>query len=372
MNMAKSTWGIIALGICAVLLVGFGFTRKIMARHKTEALAQATPAAPTAAQNDDTREAEALGAVKDTQRKPRSEDKEDGVKRARYAPPDRERVRSGGSDTKEPPPPPYVPMRLRPAREAKAANAADSKPSALAPPVEKLSAVSTKDIQEETKHGKPDLSRGFAPYGRLLKCELLLTLESTNEQTPIVGLVTNDLYWNGKLIIPANSEVHGRAKIDRVRDRAFSENRWVVVLSEDKQRVDGTELELNAIALDREDVEGSGKTWGITDGSYGLKGDVIRTDDLKTVEAFAAAAIAASASSLQQTHQTLLGDTMKATPRNAALAGTAEVMRQLQKDILDEIQRNGSYLRVPAGKQFYLYIQETVFPGDAKIAATMK
>jgi hypothetical protein len=62
----------------------------------------------------------------------------------------------------------------------------------------------------------------YAPAFRLVKCQLVNTVDSSNITTPIIGLVTDDLCWNGKTIVRANSEVHGVANIDRVRERIAS------------------------------------------------------------------------------------------------------------------------------------------------------
>ena len=39
----------------------------------------------------------------------------------------------------------------------------------------------------------------FLPYGRLLRCELVNTVDSTNIDTPIIGLVIEDAWNDGRL-----------------------------------------------------------------------------------------------------------------------------------------------------------------------------
>jgi hypothetical protein len=72
----------------------------------------------------------------------------------------------------------------------------------------------------------------YAPAFRLIKCQLVNTVDSSNTTTPIIGLVTDDLWWNGRLIIRANSEVHGVANVDRVRERIASNGEFTFVLNE--------------------------------------------------------------------------------------------------------------------------------------------
>ena len=63
--------------------------------------------------------------------------------------------------------------------------------------------------------------------------------------TPIVGLVTEDQWEDGNLIIPAGAEVHGQSQVDRSRDRIASKKYWVVVWQDS-----GKELPVQGIALD--------------------------------------------------------------------------------------------------------------------------
>ena len=52
-----------------------------------------------------------------------------------------------------------------------------------------------------------DVSEYFLPYGRLLRCELVNTVDSTNIDTPIIGLVIEDAWNDGRVIIPAGKGV---------------------------------------------------------------------------------------------------------------------------------------------------------------------
>ncbi len=112
------------------------------------------------------------------------------------------------------------------------------------------------------------MGKNYAPFGRLIPCALIVTVDSSSIQTPIIGLVTEDIYHNGRLIIPAGTEVHGKAQTDRTRERIASGDNWTLVWSS------GEELRLSGIALDRE-ADPSGDGWAITDGSAGLRGNSI-------------------------------------------------------------------------------------------------
>lgn len=213
----------------------------------------------------------------------------------------------------------------------------------------------------------PQVSKTYAPFGRLIPCETVITLESSKLDTPVIGLVTEDVWHNGELIVPAGAEVHGRASLDRSRERIAASGKWVIVWR-DSSPLNGTELVLNGIALDREKDDTSGE-FGIRDGSAGLVGNLIKSDDYQEVKMFASTFLAGVASGLQQLRNqgTAFGDVVQVpsvSGRNAALQGTADVLNAYARQIQDAIARDGFYVRVPAGHQFYLYVTETIDQAD--------
>lgn len=207
------------------------------------------------------------------------------------------------------------------------------------------------------------LSKTYAPFGRLISCETVITIESSKLDTPVIGLVTEDVWHDGELIIPAGAEVHGRASLDRARERIAVSGKWVVVWR-DGSPLNGTELVLNGIALDREKDEANGE-FGLRDGSAGLLGDLIKSDDWQEIKLFASTFLAGMASGLQEMRSqgTAFGDVLQvpeASGRNAVLQGTADVLNAYARQIQEAISRDGFFVRVPAGKQFYLYVTETI------------
>lgn len=207
------------------------------------------------------------------------------------------------------------------------------------------------------------LSKFYAPFGRLIPCELIVTIDSSSIQTPIVGLITEDIYHDGRLIIPAGTEVHGTAQADRKRERIASASGWTLVWQT------GEELHLTGVALDREKNQ-DGEGWGITDGSAGLRGQVLKTDNLAELKLFAATFISGAASALTVNQQTVYGSQLVPTLQNAPLKGAQDVLGAYAQQILDTIQRDGFYVRVPAGKEFYLYVTQTIDRSDAVVAGT--
>lgn len=218
-------------------------------------------------------------------------------------------------------------------------------------------------VYSSSADAAPRLSKTYAPYGRLIPCETVITLESSKLDTPVIGLVTDDVWHDGRLVIPAGTEVHGRASLDRSRERIAVSGRWVVVWR-DGSPLNGTELVLSGIALDREKNESTGE-FGLRDGSAGLVGQLIKTGNLQEIKLFASTFLAGVAGGFQELRGqgTAFGGVMDvpvSSGRNAALQGTADVLNAYAKRIQEVIERDGFYVRVPAGKQFYLYVTETI------------
>jgi hypothetical protein len=192
-----------------------------------------------------------------------------------------------------------------------------------------------------------------APFGRLVPCELVVTVDSSSIETPIIGLVTRDVWHQGKRIIPAGTEVHGRARVDRTRERIAAQGQWTFVWQT------GEELNLSGLALDREQ-DSEGGAWGITDGSAGLRGQLLKSDDLAEVKLFAATFLSGAASGLTDRESTAFGQQLVGTVKNAQIAGMQQVLNGYAKQIYESIQREGFFVRVPAGKQFYVYVTQTI------------
>ena len=55
----------------------------------------------------------------------------------------------------------------------------------------------------------------------------------------------------------------------------------------------------------------------------------------------------------------------------ALAAGAQQVADQMVNDLVDELSRNGSFVRVPAGTTFYLYVMQTIDKKFARPGATI-
>jgi Bacterial conjugation TrbI-like protein len=229
----------------------------------------------------------------------------------------------------------------------------------LLPPIS-LFADSTAGVPTSKKLGAV-----FAPFGRLIPCETVITVDSSSIQTPIIGLVTADVYHAGKLVIPAGTEVHGTARTDHQRERIASGSSWTLVWQ------NGEEMQIKALTLDREFANDTNQTgWGITDGSAGLRGELIKSDSLAEIKLFAATFLSGAADALTEKQETLFGPINSPSLNNAPLQGAQDVLKVYAQQISDSIQRDGFYVRVPSGKQFYLYVLQTLDPAEASLGGT--
>jgi Bacterial conjugation TrbI-like protein len=218
----------------------------------------------------------------------------------------------------------------------------------------------------------------YAPAFRLVKCQLVNTVDSSNLTTPIIGLVSEDLCWNGKVIIRANSEVHGTASVDRVRERIASDGEFTFILNEPDRR--GRELVIRGLVLDMErDPEFD--TYGLTDGSAGLRGDVIRTANNDVIKLYAASLISGMSNAVSSGSSGILGNRVYTNNSSLGLSalqggvinplagGTQGVLDRYADQVLKSIERDGFFVRVPAGKQFYVYCSEAIDLSRARVGA---
>jgi Bacterial conjugation TrbI-like protein len=206
----------------------------------------------------------------------------------------------------------------------------------------------------------------FLPYGRLLRCELVNTVDSTNIDTPIIGLVIEDAWNNGRVIIPAGTEVHGIAQKSPVRERIGSDGQWFLVFQ------DGRELPISGTVLDHAPDPKNSGSWDESDGSAGLRGFIVKSDKYAEAKAILAAMISAGAGAFPETTN-LLSPLGGATQLNgggiesAFSAGVQAGGQLYSKRLLERLDKDPFYVRVPAGTTFYLYVAQTVDLGTATV-----
>lgn len=82
----------------------------------------------------------------------------------------------------------------------------------------------------------------------------------------------------------------------------------------------------------------------------------------------ASAALSGFARGTQDRSYTPFGSTITGSLSNGAREGVAEVFDLYAHRTLRDIEQNGYFVRVPAGKEFYVYVAESVDPEKARVA----
>ena len=255
-----------------------------------------------------------------------------------------------------------------------------------------MAIAATANARSAGADAEAKITSEFAPYGRLVKCTLLGTVDSlAPSDVPLIAIVCEPLNWNGKTIIPVNTEVHGfvdtKPQIDANGvGRLFDRGQFTMVLPRGPQgRTNGRELLVRGRVLDRResviDPIGKAQAWDINDMAPGLIGYTISTLDKEEIKLFTAAFLGAAAKAAgavmtpQQSATGLAGQAGATVPTpsaqgaiaSAAGAGVSAVMDRTAERIEESIKTRGLYVRVPASKDFYLYIEQTIDPLEAKV-----
>ena len=189
-------------------------------------------------------------------------------------------------------------------------------------------------------------------------------MDSTNIDTPIIGLVIEDAWNDGRLIIPAGTEVHDVAQKSPVRERIGSDRQWFLVFQDDK------ELPISGSVLDY--APKNSDSWAESDGSAGLRGFVVKSDKYAEAKAILAAMISAGAGAFPET-TTPISSLGGATQLNnggidsAFSAGLQAGGQLYSKRLLERLDKDPFYVRVPAGTTFYLHVTQTVDLGKATV-----
>jgi hypothetical protein len=206
----------------------------------------------------------------------------------------------------------------------------------------------------------------FLPRATLIPCGLILTVDSSSRDTPVLGEVTQDVkaFGSGKVVIPAGTLIAAFATPNRARDRIEVKGSWILIFVKT-----GKEYEFRGIACDRIYDQGSGH-YGLTDGTAGLHGQIFYTDRYAELKAFGAAALAGVSQSFQTVQGNYYGgNNLQHTPENAGLQGLSNVMELMVQKYMNANDGDETYVRVPASKEFYVFTTSLVEPGRASVGA---
>ena len=224
----------------------------------------------------------------------------------------------------------------------------------------------------------PVVSDSFAPYGRLIKCRLVMTIDSSRLQTPVIAEVMDEVWHinpdgTQNMIVERGVEVHGTSQGSPMRDRISTGTDWVLVWRNADSPNIGKELVVKGIALENsQEPDGDGFT--ITDGSAGIPGYAIQGSELKEIIALISTFVSGLGAGMvqSQTYTTDQGTTTSydGNLKTAMALGVQRTAELYAQRMLRKIADDVSYVRAPAGTPFYLYVTQPLDLKKASIAGT--
>ncbi|MBV8228291.1 MAG: hypothetical protein JO232_24210 [Verrucomicrobia bacterium] len=201
----------------------------------------------------------------------------------------------------------------------------------------------------------------WLPPAELIPCALVNTIESSHLNTPVLAVVTRNIWQIGHLIIPWGTHVSCFASNTAVRDRIEVAGLWLFTFG------DGRQLKVPGIALDRQ-ASPANNQFGIEDGTAGLRGDVIETDQYGFLKGLLGVITSAglttgtaiATSALQAQHTTGV----------TALPDITPVFATYLNQMLNGTGGDSRFVRVPSSTEFYLFPTDTILPGHRQIVTT--
>lgn len=236
------------------------------------------------------------------------------------------------------------------------------------------------DGENNTRERDAFISERYAPYGRLISCKMVNTVESGNVETPLIAVVIEDLWWinqygEKKLIIPAGTEVHGTIQGAKpLRNRLTTGNDFVLVWQATTEMV-GFELQLQGMALEKSTQPGDKGLATISDMSAGIPGQVVSNENLAKALMYTLAFGQGLAQGYQTTEayaqegNTIV--TQEGTAKNAVARGAESLTQMMLQDVGDMVAKESFYIRVAAGTEFYLFVKQVINLDDAHVANTL-
>ena len=225
------------------------------------------------------------------------------------------------------------------------------------------------------------ISERYAPYGRLIGCKLINSIESGNLETPLIAMVMEDLWWvnqygEKKLIIPAGTELLGKVNGSKPeRNKLTSQGNFTFVWQITSNMV-GFELTVTGVILEKNEEAGNKSRSTINNMSAGISGEVVQNESIAKMLAYTLAFGQGLAQGYQDkevyTNNSSIIEKSNPNLQNAISTGATNMLQLALQDVTQQIAKESFYIRVPAGKEFYLFVTQVIDLDKAKIANTIK
>ncbi len=190
----------------------------------------------------------------------------------------------------------------------------------------------------------------FIPYGSVIPCRLLQAVQCGKGTVPVIAELLQPVRdAKGRNWIPRGTRLHGSVHSGSLPGRIESAGEWIFVLPGQKL------LETKASLQDR-DFDSVRRIYGINDGTAGISGTVVQVKKTEWKHTIFKEGIAVTADAAQDRMTTALGVVEMGSARNAVLRSVSSLVKGATPAEREPVTE--SFVSVPAGKEFYLYVDD--------------
>lgn len=181
------------------------------------------------------------------------------------------------------------------------------------------------------------------PLGTTIRAHLANAVVSSDGNSPVIAVLTEDAQFAGAVVIPSGTKIYGRAVLDESSKRL--QIRFHTVVFED-----GSQSGISAIALQ-------------ADGSSGLSGNYDSGNMKQQVGRFGGNFVSGLAAGMKERQNGgFSGPLEPGSLRNGLLNGLSEATSDQAKVFSQEMQKTRPFIQVPMGTGFVLYLEREFSP----------
>lgn len=188
------------------------------------------------------------------------------------------------------------------------------------------------------------------PFGSVIACRLLQAVQCGSDSVPVIAELLQPVRdAKGQNWIPRGTRIHGSVRSGSLPSRIESAGEWTFILPGQKL------LETKASLQDR-DFDSVQRLYGINDGTAGISGTLVQVKKTGWKQTALKDGIAIAADAAQDRASTALGVIELGTARNTALRSVSSLIKGVTPR--ENQPATEAYVFIPAGKEFYLYIND--------------
>jgi Bacterial conjugation TrbI-like protein len=188
------------------------------------------------------------------------------------------------------------------------------------------------------------------PFGRVIACQMSQAVLCGKTAVPVIARLLQPVRdAKGREFIPRGTMIHGSVQTGSLPGRIESAGEWIFVLP-------GQKLYQTKASLQDRDFDPLKRLYGVNDGTAGIAGAVIQSKKSGWGKTVLKEGIQIAADAAQERMTTALGEIELGSARNAILRGTSSVAKAMIPQ--DTTTSQETYVSIPAGKEFYLYISQ--------------